>query len=196
MDAPAGWFYKLLHGRRPFARRRQMFVITTNLPSCPAAGKRNSSRKSRSPVESRRHISACCAPPMRSRRGLAQTVRFYRHAIQRTAHLARRRGRGLALPRDRHAHDYRRSRHYASAPSLHRLEDRRLVQRTRAPHDRRVIYGKITAAGLKLLREIDTPMERHGREMLGHVGQEKLKQLPELLELVRGGKPGDRRDAG
>jgi len=74
---------------------------------------------------------------------------------------------------------------------LNRLEDRGFVQRTRAKHDRRVIYGKITAAGLKLLREMDVPLEKYGREMLRHVGQEKLKQLIELLEFVRGEKAGD-----
>jgi DNA-binding MarR family transcriptional regulator len=47
----------------------------------------------------------------------------------------------------------------------------------------------ITAAGLKLLREMDSPIEKRGRKMLRHIGQEKLKQLIELLELVRGGKP-------
>jgi MarR family transcriptional regulator, organic hydroperoxide resistance regulator len=78
---------------------------------------------------------------------------------------------------------------------LNRLEDRGFVERTRARRDRRVIYGKITAAGLKLLREMDGPIERHGREMLKHVGQAKLQQLIELLDLVRGGKAFHRRDA-
>jgi DNA-binding MarR family transcriptional regulator len=78
---------------------------------------------------------------------------------------------------------------------LNRLEDRGLVERTRARNDRRVIYGKITAAGLKLLREMDAPIEKHGREMLRHVGQERLKQLIDLLELVRGGNDSRRRDA-
>jgi DNA-binding MarR family transcriptional regulator len=78
---------------------------------------------------------------------------------------------------------------------LDRLEDRGFVQRARAKHDRRVIYGKITAAGLKLLREMDAPLEKFGREMLRHVGQEKLKQLIELLELVRRGRTVQRRDA-
>jgi len=78
---------------------------------------------------------------------------------------------------------------------LDRLEDRGFVQRARARHDRRVIYGKITAAGLKLLREMDKPLEKFGREMLRHVGQEKLRQLIELLELVRRGRPFHRRDA-
>ncbi len=73
---------------------------------------------------------------------------------------------------------------------LNRLEDRGFVERMRARHDRRIIYGKITAAGLKLLREMDGPIEKHGREMLRHVGQEKLKQLIELLQLVRGTPAG------
>ena len=79
---------------------------------------------------------------------------------------------------------------------LDRLEARGFVQRTRARHDRRVIYGKITAAGLKLLREMDGPLEKFGREMLRHVWQEKLKQLIGLLELVRRGRTLHRRDAG
>jgi len=72
---------------------------------------------------------------------------------------------------------------------LNRLEGRGFVERTRALQDRRVIYGKITTAGLKLLRGMDGPIEKHGREMLRHVGQKKLKELIELLELVRGPKP-------
>jgi DNA-binding MarR family transcriptional regulator len=79
---------------------------------------------------------------------------------------------------------------------LNRLQDRGLVERTRARHDRRVIYGKITTAGLKLLREMDGPIDKHGREILRHVGQEKLKQLIALLELVRSGKASHSRDAG
>jgi DNA-binding MarR family transcriptional regulator len=78
---------------------------------------------------------------------------------------------------------------------LDRLQKRGLVERARGKRDRRVVYGKITAAGLKLLREMDEPVEKHGREMLRHVGQAKLKQLVELLELVRSGKALQRRDA-
>ena len=73
---------------------------------------------------------------------------------------------------------------------LDRLEKQGLVARSRGKADRRVIYGKITSAGLKLLAEMDAPLEKHGREILNHVGQPKLQQLIELLELVRS------RDAG
>jgi DNA-binding MarR family transcriptional regulator len=76
---------------------------------------------------------------------------------------------------------------------LNRLEDRGLVERIRSRHDRRVIYGKITPPGLKLLREMDAPIEKYGRGLLRHVGQERLKELIELLELVRGGKTVHRR---
>jgi DNA-binding MarR family transcriptional regulator len=78
---------------------------------------------------------------------------------------------------------------------LNRLEDRGYVSRTRAKDDRRVVYGRITAGGLKLLREMDGPVEKYGREILRHVGQEKLKQLIELLELVRCGRALHRRVA-
>jgi MarR family transcriptional regulator, organic hydroperoxide resistance regulator len=70
---------------------------------------------------------------------------------------------------------------------LDRLQKRGLVERSRGKRDRRVVCGKITTTGLKLLREMDAPVDKHGREMLRHVGQEKLQQLIELLELVRGG---------
>jgi DNA-binding MarR family transcriptional regulator len=78
---------------------------------------------------------------------------------------------------------------------LNRLEDRGFVERTRARHDRRVIYGKITGAGLQLLREMDHPLEKHSREMLRHVGQEKLKELIKLLEMVRAERRYSRRHA-
>jgi MarR family transcriptional regulator, organic hydroperoxide resistance regulator len=68
---------------------------------------------------------------------------------------------------------------------LDRLEKRGLVERLRGEQDRRVIYGKITPAGLKLLREMDAPLEKYGRELLQHVGQARLKELINLLELVR-----------
>src|SRR5271155_1791300 len=77
---------------------------------------------------------------------------------------------------------------------LNRLEDRGFVERTRDKLDRRVIYGRITPAGMKLLREMDGPLEKRAREMLRHVAQDKLKELIELLELVRGGDAFYRRD--
>lgn len=74
---------------------------------------------------------------------------------------------------------------------LNRLEARGFVERTRAQDDRRVTYGKITPAGLKLLRQLDGPIEQHGRDLLRHVGQARLRQLIDLLEEVRRGKGTD-----
>jgi len=71
---------------------------------------------------------------------------------------------------------------------LNRLQSRGLAIRTRGKSDRRVICGKITAEGQKLLREIDEPLEKFGHEILKHVSQEKLQELIGLLELVRSGK--------
>ena len=68
---------------------------------------------------------------------------------------------------------------------LNRLEQRGFVKRVRAKCDRRVICGMITPVGLKLLSKIDSPLEKKGREMLRHVGQENLLRLVELLDLVR-----------
>ena len=73
---------------------------------------------------------------------------------------------------------------------LDRLQKRGLVKRSRSQQDRRVICGKITSAGLRLLREMDEPVQEHGRDMLRHVGQQKLRQLIELLELVRSASKG------
>src|SRR5882762_2686003 len=75
---------------------------------------------------------------------------------------------------------------------LDRLQKRGLVERTRSNEDRRVVCGKITAAGLKLLREMDAPLEKFGREVLRHVGQEKLKELIDLLELARSARESAR----
>ena len=76
---------------------------------------------------------------------------------------------------------------------LDRLEKRGLVKRSRGQQDRRVIYGKITPAGLKLLREIDAPITKFGRDILRHVSQDKLKQLIKLLEEVRGASGASRK---
>jgi DNA-binding MarR family transcriptional regulator len=76
---------------------------------------------------------------------------------------------------------------------LNRLEERGYVERTRSRSDRRVIYGKITVAGLKLLKSIDRPVEIRTRQILRHVGQARLKQLIALLQLVRGGEAPTRR---
>lgn len=68
---------------------------------------------------------------------------------------------------------------------LNRLEDRGLVVRERNPNDRRHVITKITGAGLKLLAEIDEPLEALHRSQLGHLGEELIEQLNALLVLAR-----------
>jgi DNA-binding MarR family transcriptional regulator len=70
---------------------------------------------------------------------------------------------------------------------LNRLQKHGLVERSRGKQDKRVVYGRISQAGLKLLREMDAPVQKFGTEILRHVSQQKLKQLIELLEQVRSG---------
>ena len=68
---------------------------------------------------------------------------------------------------------------------LNRLENRGLTTRVRDRSDRRIIYGKITKAGLKLLGQMDGPLDKFGRQLLRHVGQDKLRELIDLLQVVR-----------
>lgn len=68
---------------------------------------------------------------------------------------------------------------------LDRLENRGLVLRTRTPSDRRVIITRITEEGLRLLAQLDEPLEKLQISQLAHVPREKLEQLCALLEAVR-----------
>jgi DNA-binding MarR family transcriptional regulator len=68
---------------------------------------------------------------------------------------------------------------------LDRLEARHLVARLRDETDRRVVRARITEAGLDLLAELDVPVERELRRLLGHLGEGKLGSLIELLEEAR-----------
>lgn len=68
---------------------------------------------------------------------------------------------------------------------LDRLEGRRLVLRTRDRQDRRVITTRITAEGLRLLKELDAPVAQAHTRQLGHLGKVRLRRLIELLELAR-----------
>lgn len=79
---------------------------------------------------------------------------------------------------------------------LDRLQKRGLAQRSRDEHDRRVVCGKITQAGLKLLRKMDAPVKKYSQEILQHVGEQKLRQLIELLEQVRAGHLSARHKPG
>src|SRR5581483_1521584 len=49
---------------------------------------------------------------------------------------------------------------------LDRLEKRELISRSRENKDRRMVLTRITAAGLKLLAELDEPVQHAHREQL------------------------------
>ncbi len=69
---------------------------------------------------------------------------------------------------------------------LDRLERRGLVARSRDRRDRRVIMGRITDAGRKILKDLDGPIEDYNRNRLSHMEKADLRKLNELLEAARG----------
>lgn len=68
---------------------------------------------------------------------------------------------------------------------LDRLEKRGLISRARAEKDRRIVRTCITDKGLQVLAELDPLIADCHRRYLGHMGEERLKQLIELLEVAR-----------
>ena len=66
-----------------------------------------------------------------------------------------------------------------------RLERRGLAIRSREGQDRRVITTRITPAGLELLQTLDGPVEAFNRNMLGALGEQRLRTLIQLLEVIR-----------
>jgi len=68
---------------------------------------------------------------------------------------------------------------------LDRLESRRLISREREPKDRRRIIARITPGGLRLLSELDGPVEQCHCDQLSHMGEKQLDSLSKLLEMVR-----------
>jgi DNA-binding MarR family transcriptional regulator len=70
---------------------------------------------------------------------------------------------------------------------LDRLEARSMIARQRDTRDRRVVSTRITAEGLRVLKELDKPVQDFHRIKLAHVPENKLAQLIDLLELMREG---------
>ena len=77
----------------------------------------------------------------------------------------------------------------AAAPDITRLVARlkklRLVLQHRDARDRRVLWTRISAAGLRLLREIDPTIARAPAELLGHLSAPELDEFTRLLEKAR-----------
>jgi DNA-binding MarR family transcriptional regulator len=68
---------------------------------------------------------------------------------------------------------------------LDKLEQRGLVARQRLADNRRVVKVGITEHGLQLLAELDGPVRECHERQLGHLTDEQLNTLIELLRMVR-----------
>lgn len=68
---------------------------------------------------------------------------------------------------------------------LARLRALKLIRQQRDKHDRRVLWTQISPAGLALLEETDSAVQQFPRELLGHLGDEQLATLIQLLEQAR-----------
>ena len=68
-----------------------------------------------------------------------------------------------------------------------RLEKRGLVDRWRCSEDRRVVWTRISPAGLALIDPIDAPLNELHRQLLSHMPPDRLQTLIELLEEARDG---------
>ena len=71
---------------------------------------------------------------------------------------------------------------------LDRMEKRGLISRSRESRDRRLVLGRITPEGLKLVNRLDGPVQKIHRKQLGHMGKGRLQALAELLAAARSGQ--------
>ena len=68
---------------------------------------------------------------------------------------------------------------------LDRLQEAKLIARTRGGEDRRFVLTRITRAGLKLLARVEQRIDDIHDEQLGHMDEPQLRKLISLLEVVR-----------
>lgn len=68
---------------------------------------------------------------------------------------------------------------------LDRMEEAGLVTRAREGDDRRMVLTRITDAGRRLVDELDAPMAGLHQAQIGHLTDDQLRSLIELLTLVR-----------
>jgi DNA-binding MarR family transcriptional regulator len=69
---------------------------------------------------------------------------------------------------------------------LDRLAERELISRSRDRADRRIITTRVTEKGLRILKDLDKPIEELHVRQLGHLGERRLRSLVGLLEAARG----------
>jgi len=68
---------------------------------------------------------------------------------------------------------------------MDRMESRGLIARARGEEDRRVVKSRLTAEGLRILVELDAPVQELHRRQLHHLPAKELRQLSRLLERAR-----------
>ena len=68
---------------------------------------------------------------------------------------------------------------------LDRMEDAKLVSRTRDSEDRRQVYTRITPKGLRLLDDAEDAVSAEHVRRFHHLGRAQLKTLIDLLKTVR-----------
>lgn len=80
-------------------------------------------------------------------------------------------------------------------PDVPRLIDRmvkaELIERSAAPHDRRVVLVRLTQKGVDLVESVMDPVYEHCRERSAHMTMAELTQLHELLRKLYAGLPRD-----
>lgn len=70
---------------------------------------------------------------------------------------------------------------------LDRLEAKNLVERRRSETDRRVVMTTITRPGLKLLKDIDSPLDQQVRNNFRSLTSADLGRLDELMDTLLDG---------
>lgn len=68
---------------------------------------------------------------------------------------------------------------------LDRLDKMGFIVRERGQRDRRVVTTKITEEGLKILKQLDKPVQELGSELVRNLSKAQMQQLVELLDLAR-----------
>jgi DNA-binding MarR family transcriptional regulator len=68
---------------------------------------------------------------------------------------------------------------------LDRLEKRNLLTRNRAREDRRFVTIQITQEGLDTLSQLDAPIRQMQLDVFRHLGEDRVRQMVDLLETVR-----------